>query len=756
MKKKILSIALALCMVLTMMPMATGVAWADTATSVTVGGVQMVSEDATTYYKNGDTTEAGLTGKADDYNAMYNPVDGTLTLKGLSLDDDSKYCIYANKDLNIVLEGGKGNANSLVHSGKNNIIYVNGNLTISGPGTLTAENGSSNLTTIYAEGDITINGGAQVTATHAGDDAQAINADNGKIEILGNGTTVKATHSEVEPTSQNPFALMADSTISVSDGATLTAKSGKQAVSGNVNIDTDNSTVAAGETEDTATSWPGDNGSNDLSDLNNYKYLKIETKAPVATALEDRIFSYAYDAQRDPAYPTKEQTVRLWDLSGPIMEDGQHGNLETLVGSKWTLTKAGTYSYMKSSGKATPNLEDIVKGVADGYSSLDPDTIVIHELKCDDTHIAYGVVVAYDVASGYALFLGDTLSGGAGYLLSTNVISNSSSYTENKPLEITAGTIATDFVQDISISLSQTEPYTFPAATVGYINPETKSVTITNTGNTATGDLTVSLSGDDAAFTLNPERINSISTAENNKTATFTVAPKTGLTAGTYTATVIVSGQNIVSKFFEVSFTVKAPSGGGSYVPTTEKPTIIADEGAETTLSILGTKLTIKVTDDYELVDVIVNGVSKGKVTELTGLKTGDKVEVKTEKKQEEPKEPTKEEIIAALDSSKLVARSKLITLKNGKKAVRVSWYDKNGKEVDFDGIEIYRSTQRYKGYGLKPFYATKDGKTEGYYVNTKDLKEGTTYYYKVRGYIEIDGQKYYTDYSLKAIRTIK
>lgn len=750
MKKKILSIVLSLCMVLTMMPMATGVAWADTATSVTVGGVSMVSENATTYYKDGTVNTIEIT----DYTAKYEPgtgsAPGTLTLKGLSLSDSENYCIYANKALNIVLEGGEGNANSLVHSGKKNIIYVNGNLTISGSGTLTAENGDDNLTTIYANGNIIINEGAQVTATHASGNAQAINADGGKIEILGNGTTVKATHSEAEPTSQNPFALMAD-TISVSNGAVLTATSGKQAVSGDVSIDIVNSDVYAGD------SAPGTKLENIYStDTYTAKYLKIEPKATVATALEDRIFSSAYDVQRNPAYPTKDQTVCLWNLSDPVMGSG----LENLVGSKWTLTKAGTYSYMKSSGTATLNLEGIVKCVADGYSSLDPYTIVIHELKREGTHIAYGVVVAYDDASGYALFLGDTLSGGAGYLLSTNVISNSNSYTEEEPLKITAGTIATDFVQDmqdISIELSQTGQYTFPAATVGYINPETKSVTITNTGDTATGDLTVSLFGDDAtSFKLSTNSIASISAEEENKTAQFTVAPKTGLTAGNYTATVTVSGPNIVSKSFEVSFTVKAPSGGGSYVPTTEKPTIIADEGAETTLSILGTKLTIKVADDYELADVIVNGVSKGKVTELTGLKTGDTVEVKTEKKQEEPKEPTKEEIIAALDSSKLVARSKLITLKNGKKAVRVTWYDKNGKEVDFDGIEIYRSTQRYKDYGLKPFYATKDGKTEGYYVNTKDLKEGTTYYYKVRGYIEIDGQKYYTDYSLKAIRTVK
>lgn len=34
MKKKILSIALALCLILTMMPMATGVAWADVTVSI--------------------------------------------------------------------------------------------------------------------------------------------------------------------------------------------------------------------------------------------------------------------------------------------------------------------------------------------------------------------------------------------------------------------------------------------------------------------------------------------------------------------------------------------------------------------------------------------------------------------------------------------------------------------------------------------------------------------------------------------------
>lgn len=140
-----------------------------------------------------------------------------------------------------------------------------------------------------------------------------------------------------------------------------------------------------------------------------------------------------------------------------------------------------------------------------------------------------------------------------------------------------------------------------------------------------------------------------------------------------------------------------------------------------------------------------LTGVSKGKVTEVTGLRTGDKVEVKTAKKQEEPQKPTKEEIIAGVNGSRLVARSRLITLDNGKKAIRITWYDKAGMEVNFDGVEVYRSVKKNKGYGKKAFYETKEGQYEGYYINTKNLKKGTRYYYKVRGYVVLDGQKYFT-----------
>ncbi|GHV79969.1 hypothetical protein AGMMS49944_17600 [Spirochaetia bacterium] len=108
---------------------------------------------------------------------------------------------------------------------------------------------------------------------------------------------------------------------------------------------------------------------------------------------------------------------------------------------------------------------------------------------------------------------------------------------------------------DYGISLSETETYTFPAATVGYWETR-KIVTVNNTGIQATGALTASLTGaDSTSFTLSTSGIRSIAVGGSFR---FWVSPKTALAVRTspYTATVTVSGDNGITASFTVSFTV--------------------------------------------------------------------------------------------------------------------------------------------------------------------------------------------------------
>lgn len=221
--------------------------------------------------------------------------------------------------------------------------------------------------------------------------------------------------------------------------------------------------------------------------------------------------------------------------------------------------------------------------------------------------------------------------------------------------------------------------------------------------------------------------------------------------AGTYKVTVsglTVSNNYAGIKFGEGTLTIreKPDSGGGhSY---THRPTIIADEGADTLLTFNGTKLSITAKDGYELSDVLLNGISQGTVTELTGLKTGDKVEITTVKK-EEPAADDNAKIIEGIGNTSIVLKSQLT--KNGN--VLLTWTKSKGYKVDY--FEFYRSVKRYSGYGTKAFFTTTDGSWSKY-LNNKELKAGNTYYYKVRGVRVIDGQKYYTQWSNKAWRTIK
>jgi len=119
-------------------------------------------------------------------------------------------------------------------------------------------------------------------------------------------------------------------------------------------------------------------------------------------------------------------------------------------------------------------------------------------------------------------------------------------------------------LKDAGTVLSGT--HTFTSATYGYTTAPSLTVTVANTGNQPTGALTAALTGDGpSSFNISTTSISSIAVGG---TDTFTVSPKPGLAAGTYTSTVTVTGGNGITAGFDVSFKVNKAAGATVDAPT--------------------------------------------------------------------------------------------------------------------------------------------------------------------------------------------
>ena len=102
-----------------------------------------------------------------------------------------------------------------------------------------------------------------------------------------------------------------------------------------------------------------------------------------------------------------------------------------------------------------------------------------------------------------------------------------------------------------------------------------------------------------------------------------------------------------------------------------------------------------------------------------------------------------------AVDPADLVKGLKITAKSTAKKgSITVKWSVVG--EADIDGYQIWKSKKANSGY-KKAFTTTKKS-----YKNSKGLKKGTRYYYKVRAYKVIDGKNVYSDWSNKANRKAK
>lgn len=125
-------------------------------------------------------------------------------------------------------------------------------------------------------------------------------------------------------------------------------------------------------------------------------------------------FDYAYDVQRSPAFPIKNQPFTVSDLSAPY---GPIGSAKVANKGDWELTLEGLYKDFKNTEAHSSNTASVVRSAASAYG-VEMDSLLIYKLT-NDEHYAYGVLVMHDPETGVALFCADNRGGsGTGYLFS--------------------------------------------------------------------------------------------------------------------------------------------------------------------------------------------------------------------------------------------------------------------------------------------------------------------------------------------------
>lgn len=773
-------------MVFTMIPMAGGGVFAETgsqhATSVTIA--RMTLDAKNTCYYNGTNGAAGTVGIDETTaNAIFDAETGTLKLKNLALQGN----IVADYDLNIVLED-----NNTINSGSDNAIEAKRNLEISGNGSLTANNDTSLKTTVYAYNNMTINDGAKVTAIKAGGGAQAINAEVGTITVSGDGTELTATNQGTSGDSNAIRANSGKSSITVSKGAKLEARQegrgttpavcGKLLYDGNYTI---SATTLDGEPNNTL----------DGSNMGNYKTVSLIPAAVAEKTISKvnlicNIANLKLDTANTELYVdglfsnlkgTNTEGVALDDDASLLMykesydfvkagEDSVTAGRE--YGIKFFVELSSGYQWLDQ--KSDTKIEFTLNG----------ETNTPAKVTYNNEHNAYAVIFSIgcptDSTTPSATASDVTVAGTTGVQVAEEEVTVS---LKNDKFKVIAA--------DKDVSSWFNLPVGLTAKVKNDVAEGDASVVITISGiTTATCedvmDITIPAdilnSGKKLKVTANTNaKYNIVHVHDMEKTEAKAATCTTDGNSEYYTCTCgkwfkdgnaeqeIIDHDSVIIKaghVFTEEWSYKTEEGhahnctkcvshdvvqthefvgntcklcgytrqsSGSHYKPVQKPVIEAGDGSKTELGSDGTKVTITVEEGYELVDVLVNGISKGKVTELTGLKTGDKVEIKTEKIPEKLEPQAVKNIVKEL---KLVARSERLT--NGNIRIKVTKItDINDNPVDLDELErngytvkfkYYRSVKKSAGYDTR---LEKDADINSYINNFGD--KGTKYYYKVK-----------------------
>ena len=757
MKKRLFAILLALCVAFTMMPLtgSGGVAHAEDGTAANAVITRTTMLDLTSsagkyMATNGKETTVDFTKKSVTDSAegwSWNNETKTLTLSGARIVVTKPTFIQIPNRLNKIgyyygvrLPG--DDVTIVLTEGTENIIQAADAVEENSEDTVIVSAGMgdmenfNNSVTICGSGKLTVKGGKLTNGENtSGRISVGIYFQN---VIVKDSTKLETCGNRAENTNGAAYSWgAACSQMTISDNAQVTAIGGEVkaknlrdsigiytrsslAINGSARVEAHGSTVETSEN-------PGDN------DYSN----SMGISTPDFTASENACV-YAYGgmakgkagSSAGVTFENKEGTLKLSNNAFLYAEGGE---------SDWS--SYGVEGRKEASISTTLIVNDNAYIEATGKKIQDEQYRECSGISLKTVQINGGTVIARAEAENE----GSNCSIAA---ISLSTEAQTPTYAENLTPTVTAGESegfaesadatsaetyakrwvkiqATESVYAIEAIPSKVD---FGAVKTGYTQPAAKTVTLKNTGNE-----TVSVTGIQSAENSNyiikglPAKI------EPRETADFTVQPKGTLAEGTYNETVIIQGSNDTKSELQLKFSVIKNSSGGGYIPPVQKPDIQAGEGVKATLSADGTKLTITAADGYEITDVLLNGTSKGSVSQLSGLKTGDKVEIKTAKKADNP--PSDDASLSAVKhkvarmqsyarSSKTPNQNiKLVLKLDEKTTASIEALQKLGYTIKY---KFYRSTKKSSGYKASIVKKT------GTYINTSG-KKGTRYYYKAR-----------------------
>ena len=377
------------------------------------------------------------------------------------------------------------------------------------------------------------------------------NASSGGIIFDGKNGTVYGN-----VTLQEDLTIGAGESLTIGQDANLTVPSGKTL--------TNNGTVTT-TGSGTLTNSGTINNSGTLTGSITNAPPKITT-----TSLPNGEVDTTYN---QPLGATGSETI-TWSLaSGSTMPAGLTLNSDgTITG---TPTTAGQFTFTatatNSAGSDSEEYTLTIKAVSVTDVSLDKDTL---SLYTGDTASLTATVEPDNATNKNVTWSSDnadvaTVDNGTVTAVSAGTATITVT-TEDGQKTAACTVTVTDKTYMISADATALN---FGSAYTGYAQPAAQTVTLTNTGNQP---VTLTQPASTNSFEVG---ILSQTALAAGDTATFTVQPKAGLSAGTYSDTITVSGTNNATSSIIASFTVK--SQPPTIPPTVSEKTIDAIQDAE-------------------------------------------------------------------------------------------------------------------------------------------------------------------------------